>query len=528
MADKNFTLYLAGAEIPGWRDILAEFDSPMAVSFWGLYHRRLPKTKPYVMAEKFPGDYPLLLESGGHSANAPTVKPEYATREHLEAYAQRYEDFVADNIDRLTLVTEFDSHMLGPDWVERRRKEFYDNLDPKKFCPVWHEDDGMQVLQDLASRYSVIGLGTTAQKSGRNIGTTLNAIARSGVRLHGIGLTKPEQLRSVSFSSASSTSWLSPSQYGDTIFWDGLELHRWPRAYKERSRTSNATAFRQAGFDSDKIIAGDSKEVVRLSAWSWVQQAAALRGDRPARPATVNHRPPAPARDPFTVPTDQVTDSSDVDDEQMADGYAATEPDESVIRPPVVRNPAPVTPLVQRDKVVLLPVFGVEEVTTSEVGKDGEEILSTTRLLRSVGESTRVCDNCYVSDVCPLFQPNTSCGYNMPVEARTKEQTTAIMDGMIEMHAQRIAIMRFNEERRGGQPDPNLSVEIDRFFKLIAKKAEILDDRDFFRATIEGRGKTGTFERLFGGEPEPQRPTLEGTYQVVDPVAMIEAAVGRG
>lgn len=526
MASKDFTLYLAGAEIPGWRDILADVGSPMAVSFWGLFHRRLPKTKPYVMAEKFPGDYPVMLESGGHSANAATVKPEYATREHLLAYAARYEKFVADNIDRLSLVTEFDSHMLGPDWVESRRKEFYDDLDPKKFCPVWHEDEGMKVLQDLASKYGVIGLGTTVQKSGRNIGTTLNAIARSGVRLHGIGLTKPGELRAVSFSSASSTSWLSPTQYGDTIFWDGVELHRWPRAYKERARTSNAAKFTQAGFDADKIIAGDSKEVVRLSAWSWVQQSQNLRG---GAAATVNPRPARPAMDPFTVPQEPITDSAEGDDEQLPDAYASTDPQESVTRPVEMRNERPVTPLVRRDNVVMLPVFAVEEHTTSEVGVDGEPITTTTRLLRSVGGSTRICDNCYVADVCPKFQPNSECGYHMPVEARTREQTTAILDGMIEMHAQRIAIMRFNEERRGGQPDPNLSVEIDRFFKLVAKKTEILDDRDFFRATIEGRSKTGAFGRIFGNEQEPERPgTLEGTYQVVDPVAMIEAAVGRG
>ena len=72
---REFTLYLAGAEIPGWRKLLAEAGSPMAVSFKGIERRRA-KTKPYLLAEKFEGDYPLLLDSGAHSFNSAKTPPD--------------------------------------------------------------------------------------------------------------------------------------------------------------------------------------------------------------------------------------------------------------------------------------------------------------------------------------------------------------------------------------------------------------------------------------------------------------------
>lgn len=497
----SFTLFFGGGEQQGWRRLLAEQGAAMSVSFRGLL-RRMPKVKPYRLAERMAGEYPLLLDSGAHSFNSASAVPE---RSELLEFAERYETFVEANSDRPSLITEFDSVHLGLEWINSRRNAFYNRLDPAKFMPVWHVTWGLDVLRSMAARYEVIAVMATETTTGSNLLPVLQQIARTGVRLHGVALTKPDVLRTMPFTSAASTSWLSPAQYGDTIVWDGQQLHRYPRDYKDQARRQHKMLIERAGFDAAAIIAGDANETLRFTIWSWLQQAEAISTMRQRRGGAV----PVSATIPVGAEEDEGAPSS-------ATGVSDTG---TVVLSPL--NPQDRLPI-ERSERQVLPGIGVDMHTSEEIGPDGTKISHETPYFQVFGTSSRTCDHCYIADLCVQFRPGHACAYDIPVSAETAQQRKAIMHGLIEMQTQRVAFMRHAEERHGGYADPNLSSEMDRLRNLMTAAHEIEDDRDTFKMSVEARGAKATMlERIFGVEAPPRH----GQVIDVDPLAAIEQKV---
>lgn len=506
----QFTLYFGGAEQQGWRKLLAEQGAPMSVSFKGLL-RRMPKTKPYLLSERMAGEEPLLLDSGAHSFNTSNTPPD---RDDLLAYAQRYEAFVEDNTDRPSLISEFDSVHLGLDWIESRRRAFYDHLEPSKFMPVWHTEWGLTVLREMAERYEVIAVMATESATGSNLSPVLQQISRAGVRLHGVALTKPDVLRVMPFTSAASTSWLSPSKYGDTIVWDGTSIHRYPRDYKDQARRQHRMLIERAGFDAEKIQADDPTEVLRFTIWSWLQQADAIRAMRRRTGA-----PPFTASEPLTASFDAQPEGSNLETGGGEAVNGAVVPLNSAGRK-IERRPPPQ----ERDESErqILPVIGVRTVTSEDVDAEGNKIEHSTSFMTVADGSSRSCDHCFIADVCPMFRPGFACAYDIPVEAQTAEQRKAIMQGLIKMQTQRVAFLRMAEERNGGYADPNLSGEVDRLSKLMLAQHEIEDDRDSFEMSIRARGaRATTLERIFGNEAPPRH----GQVIDADPLSVVEGKV---
>src|SRR5690606_10269854 len=154
-------------------------------------------------------------------------------------------------------------------WIEKQRREFYDHLPRDKFIPIWHAEWGIDYLEQMAEHYPRIGI-TTTEFNNRDLTPLLNTLVRTrGIRLHGVAMTHVDQMSAINWDSVSSTSWISPQQFGDTIVWTGRELKRYPKKYKEQARKRYRTLFEREGFDAEKIANDDSTEVLRLSIWSW-------------------------------------------------------------------------------------------------------------------------------------------------------------------------------------------------------------------------------------------------------------------
>lgn len=154
----------------------------------------------------------------------------------------------------------------------------------------------------------------------------------------------------------------------------------------------------------------------------------------------------------------------------------------------------------------LLPVMGIETVSsigTKTVDTQGESIElepETVPILRFSGSVLRQCDSCYLSSRCPAFKEHSECGYNIPVEIRTKDQLQAALKALLEMQVSRILFARFAEELEGQGLDPAVSKEIDRFYELVNKFKNISDSRELVRMEIETRGSSGVLSRLFGSK----------------------------
>ena len=456
-------IYL-GAEVPSNRTLLeTTAANHVGVSYYRLMKRGLPKTKKYLLENYFNDDFYIYVHPGLPS----TAKLAAAD---LESFAADYEEFVADNINRITVFNEIAGPNIDPNFVEAQRRTVWSEVPPGKFQPVWLPQTGFRGLQKMVDTYLDIGLlGDSIEHESQLASATRTYAKRHGTRFHAIGCAKPDNLRSVQAETASTLSWLSPMMHGETIIWDGTRLVRYPKRMKEQARSRYRHIYEKAGLDPDKITEDDPQEVCRLAVWSYEQFENRINTMHP-----------------------------NADDDELYDNNEWSEVGESGESTPSVydKKGVEVRKLEPRnpEEIGNLPVFGFE--TKTEVDEQG--VIKDITTIQSQQSSLRICDTCFVAANCPAFKPQSVCAFKLPVEVKTKEQLKSLINAIIEMQGQRVAFMRFAEEMNGGYADPNVSQEIDRLFKLIKTVKELDDSREFIRMTVERQGSAGVLSSIFG------------------------------
>lgn len=262
-----------------------------------------------------------------------------------------------------------------------------------------------------------------------------------------------------------SGAWWSVMKYGETQVWDGKKMHRYNADRKSEVRTRHSDHIAALGIDVDQVMLGNPDEVARLAVSSWQFYEDSLSG------ASV-----------IAFPKSEVTidEKNDIDflgsDSKLVD-----------TRPPEGRHRT------------ALPVIGMSAITSTERLGDGTEVIEEQAIIRTVSESIRSCDNCFLATSgCPGFQPGASCAYSIPVEIRSKDQLQAVMQAMIELQTQRVLQARFAEEITGQELTTEVGRELDRLFTSVEKMRDIMDNRDTVKMTVEARGRAGVLSRLFG------------------------------
>jgi hypothetical protein len=172
-----------------------------------------------------------------------------------------------------------------------------------------------------------------------------------------------------------------------------------------------------------------------------------------------------------------------------------------------------------------LPVFGYEYKTIVEQDEEGNDVIKDVPVIQSKDTSLRQCDTCFVASNCPAFKPQNMCAFNLPVEVKTKDQLKSLINAVIEMQGQRVAFMRFAEEMNGGYADPNVSLEIDRLFKLIKTTKELDDSREFIRMTVERQGSAGVLSQIFGEKANVLKEIPNGGISEDDTTKIIKQAI---
>jgi hypothetical protein len=456
-------IYL-GAEVPSNRTLLETTTANhVGVSYWRLVKRGLPKKSDYLLDNYFSKDAYIYVHPG-------IPKGTRLDQLDLEVFAAQYEDFIANNIDRITSFTEINHEWVPEDFVELQRKTAWSEVPPGKFQPVWNPQTGLKGMKRLVDTYLDIAIPGEAIEADSMLASATRAHAvKDGTRFHAVGCAKPDNLRQVKVESASTLSWLSPMLHGETIVWDGTRLHRYPKKMKDQARSRYRPVYEKAGLDAELILEDDPKEVCRLAVWSYEQFEMRLN--------KMHH-------DEDDELLSYNSDGSEV--EQSGETTPSTIDNKGVgMRKLMPRNP---------EEIGNLPVFGYEVKT--EVDDDGT--IKDVSVMHSQEVSLRACDTCFVASNCPAFKPQSVCAFKLPVDVKTKEQLKSLINAIIEMQGQRVAFMRFAEEMNGGYADPNVSQEIDRLFKLIKTTKELDDSREFIRMTVERQGSAGVLSSIFG------------------------------
>jgi hypothetical protein len=69
---------------------------------------------------------------------------------------------------------------------------------------------------------------------------------------------------------------------------------------------------------------------------------------------------------------------------------------------------------------------------------------------------------------------------------------------MLEIQAQRVAFMRMAEEMNGGYADPNMSQEMDRYFKILERIKDLESNKEFVQITASRQTSGGVLSAIFG------------------------------
>lgn len=501
-------IYFGGAEVQGWRTLLSEEHvKHVALSFMGL-RRRTKFVRPWVVSEKFPDStQAVFLDSGAHTVNKDEEGDLFSISE-IQEIANQYAKFALTNVDRLAFVSEFDALSMGRDWIEQQRQDVWSKIPRESFLPIWHADWGISYLEAMAKEYPRIGV-TSTDFNGRNLSPLLNSFVKQyGTKVHGINMSKLDQMSEVRWSSISTISWLSPAQFGDTIVWTGRELKRYPKKMKDQARKRHRTQFMHAGLDPTKIENDDPKEVLRLSLWSWRQLEANI--DRHTLPDNV-----------VTLHTEASNSFGDSPSEANS-GFAS---EEVGIEGPEVAHEVPTTAVAVRRETTPLPVLSIATITQSYVDEDGVSQDRALPLISSRSESLRMCSSCFLAAKCPAYDPGSNCAYNIPLEVKTKDQLKALQDALIEMQGQRVLFMKMAEDLEGGYADPNLSGEMDRLQKMIKTKQEMEQEGFSLKIEAKQQGQVGMISRIFGRDAGEQMRALPSTLTATQVDEIIEGEV---
>lgn len=454
-------IYL-GAEVPSNRTLLETTTATsIGFSFWRLTKRGLPKKKSYLLSDHFKSDISIYVHGG-------IPKDIKLDQDDLEGFAAEYEEFIANNMDRITLFTELDHPLLDPEFINTQRRTCWAEVPPGKFLPVWHSPTGQTGLNKLVDSYLDIGItGSDIEAHSFLAAATRTFVRRRGTRFHAVACAKPDNLRSIQCETASTMSWLSPMMHGETIIWDGTRIVRYPKRMKDQARSRYRHIYEKAGIDFDKIMEDDPKEVCKLAVWSYER-----------------------LEDRINTVGPYDDDVFDINDNNLPAINAESALDNADTKGVEARKLIPRNP----DEIVNLPVFEYDVKT--EVDANG--VIKEVPVVQSQAGTLRQCNTCFVAATCPAFKVDNACAFKLPVEVKTKEQLKSLINAIIEMQGQRVAFMRFSEEMNGGYADPNVSQEIDRLFKLIKTVKELDDSREFIRMTVERQGSAGVLSQIFG------------------------------
>lgn len=444
-----------GSEVPSNKTILGQMNAKsVGFSYWGAVKRGLPTTKKYLLNERFPDDVDIYVFPGIPAATA-------LTEAEMEEFSADYEEFISDNLNRITLFTEIQHPSLSAEAVNQQRLSAWNEVDEAKFGVVFTAGD----LEDLAVRYLNVFLSGEMAEVMAPVCRKLSA--QHGTRFHVMGMAKPDLLRNSPYATTSTLSWLSPMMRGETIVWFANQLHRYPKRMKDQARSRYKVSYEEAGLDFDKILADDAVEVSKLAVWSYQQLEKWMENPSHISDTSMENQP-----NNFSQTTPANADISASESNKL-----------------ITRNPA---------EMRVLPVLGVEVSRVIEQDETGRDVIKDVPVLRSNSTSLRQCNSCFVKDNCPAFKVDNPCAFSLPVEVKTKDQLKGLINSLLEIQGQRVAFAKFTEDLNGGYPDPNTGLEMDRFFKMLKTIKELDESKEMMKVTFERNGSAGVLSSLFG------------------------------
>ena len=443
-------LWLGGGEKSATRSMLVS----AGVQRFGLNltHFSVPKRKELVLSDMFNGGSIVLFTSEG------------------DEDVHRYDDFLRTYHEQIDIVIGRPDY--NGDWLAA------------KYVPVWNDGEDLERLAFLCQRFGKAAIADKAITP-KTIGRIRSLAQRWDAQLTGM-TSKADHIEALPWENVVVSSWTSSLRYGETQVFDGHGLRRYPAQHKDSARKKHRADIVRLGIDIDEVMNDDANTLGLLAIKSWLAWADKNMAYDPNSSEDEHEH--------SSQSSNEIVDIS----QKPYEGVSADSTSTSVAINGVVKR--------QAEERMLLPIMGIETITSlgSKTQTDqGEEINISPEsipVVRFQSGGVRQCNSCYLSARCPAFKEHSDCAYQLPIEIRTKDQLQAALRAVLEMQMSRVMFAKFAEELEGQGIDSQLSVEMERMFKLVEKFKDISDTREMVRMEIETRSSSGVLSRLFGAK----------------------------
>lgn len=192
----------------------------------------------------------FLLDSGAYSY----MNGQDTTLVDMEAYVERYVAFIKKNRVRYYFEMDVDN-IFGLEQVEAWRKEI-EAQTGIRCIPVWHKGRGIEYFKRLCDEYAYIAIGGLVfhvrQCEYGIIRKMVDYAYARGVKVHGLGFTKTQELKNYKFYSVDSAAWSLSAALGQQIY-----------VFKDRRMVSRKLNKQDKKVDLDRLIAHNMREWVK-------------------------------------------------------------------------------------------------------------------------------------------------------------------------------------------------------------------------------------------------------------------------
>lgn len=304
----------------------------------------------------------------------------------------------------------------------------------------WQGGDPEEAIE-TAVENGVVGLSEGACRDPR-VGRALTLFARRNPSVKIFTTSSKAEIFQLPFiSDVIVSGWVHASQYRELQVWDGRKVVRVSKAKRAEGVEKYHAQIVNLGCDIELIREGDVAENTRLAIASWLQYEQVVA----------------------TAPVTYLPGVHDISDEAPATGAVE---------------------LVHREQVTL-PVMRRDSETAVATGVAAQSFMQ--------------CDVCRLNVVCPKYAAGSACGFEIPVEIRTKDQLQGFMSTLLEIQGRRVMMATFSEEVLSQGIDGTTSVELTRMLDMVERIKRINEDRETVSivATSSGGGG-GALSQIFG------------------------------
>jgi hypothetical protein len=308
------------------------------------------------------------------------------------------------------------------------------------FIPEWHGGDVDELLE-LAVEYGRIGIseGVLATEA------LMKPIQVFRARNPHVDLfttcSKPKLIAPMVPTDVLVSGWLSSQKHRELQVWDGGKVARFPRASRNQQAQAHRAQIINLGADPALVEEGDVPESMKLAVVSWLQYDKVVA----------------------TTPSLELTQT-------RHEGGVAIDTTPRSTR--------------ERDDLVMLPVLRqrTEDAPTPP----------------AQSSTLRQCNVCSLNSFCPKYERDSYCGFDIPVQLRTKSEVADMMSTLLEIQGQRALMAKFEEDLMSQGPTPEASAEIERFFRLTEASKRISEDRQTIQVVATSSNGEGPLSQLFG------------------------------